>query len=329
MKDSLPKLSMSDSVLKHMGYDFVQIRNDQTVGQALASIRQNPTIGRIIYFYVVDEEGRLCGVVPTRRLLLSALETPVTQIMVENVTTIPETATVLDACELFTTHRLLAFPITDHKRRIVGIVDVNLYTRQRGELEEAQRSEDMFQLIGVHLAESQQASSWAAFRSRFPWLLCNIGGGIVAAFLSGLFEAELQKVVELALFVPVVLGLSESVSIQSVSLTLSLLHGEMPTGQSIWKKIRREFFTGILLGLVSAAMVIVIAMIWLGNGHVAMCLLAGIAGGMTMAAVFGVAMPNMLRLFRLNPQVAAGPIALAAADMMTLLVYFNVARMIV
>src|SRR5258708_6839292 len=215
----LAKIAMNDSVLKHLGYDFVQINQNYTVGQALASIRQNPTIGRIIYFYVVDHEGRLCGVVPTRRLLMSPPETPVADIMVRDVVTIPETATVLDACELFTLHRLLAFPIIDAKRRIVGVVDVQLYTEGREELEDTQRGDDMFQLIGVHLTESQQSDPLMAFRSRFPWLICNIVGGILAAFVSGAFEAELKAVVALAMFVPVVLGLAESVSIQSVSLT--------------------------------------------------------------------------------------------------------------
>src|SRR5258708_4324044 len=155
----LAKIAMNDSVLKHLGYDFVQINQNYTVGQALASIRQNPTIGRIIYFYVVDHEGRLCGVVPTRRLLMSPPETPVADIMVRDVVTIPETATVLDACELFTLHRLLAFPVVDTQNRVLGVVDVELYTDELTSIETNESNDALFQLIGVHLAESRQASA--------------------------------------------------------------------------------------------------------------------------------------------------------------------------
>jgi magnesium transporter len=323
------KIAMDDSVLKHLSYDFVQINQNFTVGQALASIRQNPTIGRIIYFYVVDHDGRLCGVVPTRRLLMSALETPVAEIMVRDVLTISETATVLDACELFTVHRLLAFPIIDAKRRIVGVVDVQLYSEGRSELEEMQRGDDLFQLIGVHLTEAQQGHPLTAFRSRFPWLICNIVGGILAAFLSGVFEAELKAVVALAMFVPVVLGLAESVSIQSVSLTLQILHGQSPTRATLWNKLKRELLTGALLGIASAAAVATVSLVWLHDARVAWCLLGGIGGGVTIAALFGVAMPNLLRMLNRNPQVAAGPIALACADMVTLTVYFSLARLII
>src|SRR5262249_706995 len=137
----------------------------------------------------------------------------------------------------------------DHQHRIIGLVDVELYTSELSDIDRSERTDDLFQLIGVHLAEAKQASSLAAFRSRFPWLLCNIGGGVLAAFLSGIFEAELQQVVALALFIPVVLALAESVSIQSVSLALQALHGQPPTMRALAGKLRAEFATGVLLGV--------------------------------------------------------------------------------
>ena len=226
----------------------------------------------------------------------------------------------------FTLHRLLAFPVVDENRRILGVVDVELYTTQLGELDRSERNEYLFQLIGVHLTEVQQASPVVAFRSRFPWLLCNIGGGILAAFLSGIFEGELQKAVALALFIPVVLALAESVSIQSVSLALQVLQGQHPTWASILKRLRIEFLLGSLLGLACGLLVAAVAFIWLGQASVVLSILGGIVGGVTISAVIGVAVPNLLHRLKLDPQVAAGPIALAASDMLTLLIYFNLAR---
>ena len=94
-------------------------------------------------------------------------------------------------------------------------------------------------------------------------------------------------------------------------------------------KLRRELATGILLGLACAAAVALVAFLWLHDLRLVACLLGGIGGGVTAAAILGVAMPNILRLLNRNPQVAAGPIALASADMVTLLVYFSFARVIV
>jgi magnesium transporter len=264
--------------------------------------------------------------VPTRRLLLSALDQRLADIMVKEVVTISHRATVLDACELFILHRLLAFPVVDEERRIVGLVDVELYTTELSELDRSERNDYLFQLIGVHLAESQQSSPGIAFRRRFPWLLCNIAGGILAALLSGVFEAELKRAVTLALFIPVVLALAESVSIQSVSLALRVLEGQTPTWASIFGKLRSEIAIGTLLGITSGLLVGLVAVVWLWQPIVGLCIVGGIAGGVAGAAVIGVAIPNVLHRLNLDPRVAAGPIALASADMVTLLVYFNLAR---
>ncbi len=320
------KHSLNDPVVQHMRTDFPRLRENQSVGESLAAIRKNPPEGRIVYFYVVDEENRLKGVVPTRRLLLNASDTPVGDIMVCDVIAIPNTATILDACEFFIFHRLLACPIVDEENRLLGIVDVELYTDELSDLDRKAGSDELFQLIGVHLTDAQQASPVFAFRSRFPWLLTNIAGGILAAFLAGAFEAELQKVVALALFIPVVLALAESVSIQSLSLALQVLRGRQPTLRAIVKKLRSEIAVGVLLGAASGATVAVVALLWLGQMQVVLCLLGGIAGGVTCAAVIGMSMPNILRLLQREPQVAAGPIALAATDMVTLLIYFSLAR---
>ncbi len=87
-----------------------------------------------------------------------------------------------------------------------------------------------------------------------------------------------------------------------------------------------ELITGFLLGSASGCVVGLVAFAWLGHLRLAVCLLGGISGGVAAAAGFGLAMPFLLRLLRREPQVAAGPIALAVADMLTLLLYFNLAR---
>jgi magnesium transporter len=326
MEPRLTPQQLNDPVARHMHRNITRLRAGQTVGEALAWLREHPPTGRILYFYVVDDDGRLQGVVPTRRLVLSPPDQPVAEIMVSRVVTLPAEATVLEACEFFIQHRFLALPVVDEERRLVGVVDVELYTEEMSQLDEEGPRDDLFQLIGVHVAAAQPGSALAAVRARFPWLLCNIGGGILAAFLTGLFEDELQKVVALALFIPVVLALAESVAIQSVSLALETMHGLPPTWRALLRRIRREAVTGLGLGVLSGLAVAAVALVWLGHGRVALCLLGGIAGGMAVAAVAGLSVPNVLRLIHRAPHVAAGPVALVVADMVTLLLYFSLAR---
>jgi magnesium transporter len=322
---------LNDPVTEHMRPEFVGLRSDQTVGEALATLRAHPPAGRILYLYVLDGEDRLQGVLPTRRLLLSSLDQRLADIMVRHVIAIPATASVLDACEFFTLHRLLAFPVVDEQRHVLGVVDVDLYTEGLSEMGDADdngviQGDDLFQLIGVRLAQARPLSLVAAFRSRMPWLLCSLGGGVAAALLSGLYEAELRRTVALALFIPVVLGLAESTAIQSISLALQALHGPPPQGSVFLSRLRRELLTGAALGLACGLLMAGLGSVWLGMPRVGLSLLGGIAGGVTAAAGLGLALPHLLRRLRLDPRVAAGPVALALADMLAILLYLNLAR---
>jgi magnesium transporter len=319
---------LNDPISAHMRPGATQIHRNRTVDEALAEVRANPPAGRVVYFYVVDDDERLCGVVPTRRLLLSQPGATIDSIMVKSVVAVPYTATVLDACEFFTMYKLLAFPVVDEHRRILGMLDVELYTGEMMGLEESTGTADVFQLIGVYLEGAEQKSVKAAVRKRFPWLLCNVAGGLLAAVIADAYEqvSTLPKIVP---FIPVTLALAESVAIQSVSLAIQRLHGETPRWRDFLPNLGREGLVGLALGLAVGATVALIAFGWKGFSDVALSLFGGIASGVACAAVFGLALPFLLKLLKRDPSVASGPIALTIADMLTLLAYFNLAGWLV
>jgi magnesium transporter len=323
---SLTKVELNDPVTRHLHQDYARILVSQTVGQALDGLRRHPPQGRILYLYVVDDQGRLEGVVPTRRLLLGSPDQPVAEIMVRQAVALPARTTIVEACEYFIQHRFLAFPVVDDTRRLLGVVDVDLYTDEITQLDDGRVRDDLFQLLGVHADGVRDGSPLGAFRRRFPWLGCNLAAGILAAFLSSAYKDELNRVVALAFFIPVVLNLAESVGSQSVSLALQALHGRPPSWTMIPGKMAGELATGLMLGLAAGAAVGLVGLVWLGQVRVALCLLGGIGGGVAGAAILGTALPFVLRLLRLEPRVAAGPIALAGADVVTILLYLNLAR---
>jgi magnesium transporter len=325
----LTEAQLNEPVTNYTRGEAATLYPDWTVGEALEHMRQHPPPSRIIYFYVVDQQMRLLGVVPTRRLLLATPDTPVNKIMIASVIAIPASATLLEACEFFSMHRLLAFPVVDEGRRLVGVIDIEAYTEELAETGQAGPRDDVFQLIGVRLTRSQQARPLVAFRGRFPWLLCNVAGGTLAAILAGVYQMELNwQHAVLALFIPVVLALAESVSIQSVTLAIEGFRDEIPSWGALGRRLRAEGMTGLLLGLSTGLIVAAIAGIWQGLLPLFLIVLGGIAIGVTGAAVCGIAIPFLLKLLKRDPQVAAGPIALTCADMIVLLAYFNLARLL-
>ena len=117
-------------IVQHARKDFPLLDADMTIGEALERIRREGLGERVIYFYAIDEEKRLMGVVPTRRLLTAPLETALREVMVRRVVAVPAKATVLDACEFFVLYKFLAFPVVDEQRRVVGIIDANLFAEE-------------------------------------------------------------------------------------------------------------------------------------------------------------------------------------------------------
>ncbi len=299
---------------------LVVLHPDHTIAQSFERIRAAAGASSIHYFYVVDDQETLVGVVPTRTLLTAAPEQLVRDVMITHVVAIPDWATVLIASEYFATRRLLAFPIVNDAGQLRGVVDVGLFTEDVIDLAK-QTYDDIFQLIGVH--GTAQRSTWIAFRDRFPWLLCNIAGGLLAAFIASRFEHLLQEVIVLSLFIPIVLALGESVSMQALTLTLQSL----TDGPVVWSRLMnalwKEFRTATLLGLACGAVVGLVVLVWRGQGLVAASIFLAISLSMVVACLLGVAVPAILRAAKADPDIAAGPVVLAAADVATLLFYFG------
>jgi magnesium transporter len=316
---------LGDPITRHMRPETTHLRSDLTAAQALDHIREHEIPGRVVYFYVVDADDKLVGVIPTRRLLRARPSTPVAAIMVGPVVAIPDTSTVLDACEFFTLHRFLAFPVVNSDGKLVGMVDVDLYTEELEDLEQRQEGQDLFELVGVYLTETEQRKTLFAARKRFPWLMCNVVGGMVAALIADAY-ADVATLVLVTPFIALVTGMAEGVAIQSVSLALQTMHGRRPTWGVVGRKVGREILVGLLLGVLCGLIVGLVALAWKGSARAGLSLCIGIAGGVAASAAVGIVLPFLLRMIRRDPQVASGPIALAAADMLTLLLYFNLGR---
>jgi magnesium transporter len=298
----------------------VTLTAGQTIADALPVVRATISAANIHYFSVVDHAHRLIGVVPARHLLASEPGQGVEEVMIADVVAIPSWATVLVASEYFASRKLLAFPVIHDDGTLVGVVDVGLFTTELIEL--ARRTyDDIFQLLGVHATAMR--TPWTAFLDRFPWLLSNIAGGLLCAVIAAQFEELLDHVVVLALFIPIVLALAESVSMQSATLTLQVLSDDSVKPGRIVQALWKEARTAALLGLSCAVVVSAVVFVWRHNVAGALVIGGAITASMIMACLYGVLLPTMLRAFNADPRIASGPLVLASADVTTLVFYLG------
>jgi magnesium transporter len=325
MTTKLSDQNLREPVSKHMRKGFVALRQDETVGQVMKSLRTHDGTSEILYLYVTDEQDRLVGVVPVRNVLTSDPQAKVLSIMVTSPVSVQAAQTVLRACELFSEHRLLALPVVDDSNRIIGIVDINLFTDEVVSLAQQRQVNNVFQLIGVHISLGKPVSSWADFRGRFPWLSCNIISGIICAFIASRYELLISEVIVLAMFITVVLALAESVSIQSMTLTLQVFLQQQVSWHRIFTRVRKEILISAMLGAGAGIAVGATAFLWKHNFLEGLAVAASIWLSVITACLLGVIVPTAIRTLRIDPKVAAGPIVLATADIATILFYFTTA----
>lgn len=313
------------SVLTVAQSETAVLDSSLTVREALEQIRHSVLGEKIVYFYAIDSHGRLAGVLPTRRLLTAPLDRTLASIMITQMTVIPSSATVLEACEMFARTKFLALPVVDPDRKLAGVVDIGLLTEQAFDVAERQQTDAIFEAIGFRVSQVRDAGPLWAFRYRFPWLMATIGSGTLCALLASAFEVTLAKSIVLAFFLTLVLGLAESVGIQSMTLTVQALRAMEPSWPWYFRTLRREACTAVLLGAACGFVVGVIVYVWRGAGFAAFAIGSSIGLALCAACLFGLSVPTLLHALKLDPKIAAGPVTLALTDLATLLCYFSLA----
>lgn len=310
----------------HAHNTFASLQPDETVERALSSIRSQALDAAIVYFYVVDADQRLLGVVPTRRLLTAEPDAPIRTLMTAATITVSATATVREAAALLAKHRLLAVPVVTAQGRMVGVIDAAALGFDMQRELSGQRVDEIFQVMGFRMANGGSSG----FTPRFFSLLWNVVGGLIAAVIAGAHEHLLSAFTALALFMPVTLALSESIGIQSVVLTIERrARGVSGSGwRSVFRSVRREGGVAMLLGLGCAALVSAVALAWQGDRWLTAVVAIAIPTAMVTTAAVGLVIPRILYALQRNPNVAAGPMVLAIADFVSLIVYFRVAALL-
>ena len=322
------KSTFNQPISDYVRGDYSALHKSLTVDEALRKIRTEGVGERIVYFYVVDDEQKLVGVLPTRRILTGQPEQKLEDLMVRNVAAIRDDATVYDACEFFVTYKFLALPVVDKNRKLMGVIDVNLFTDELLDFSERQKVNDVFESIGFKISEVKNATPAKAWLIRFPWLLATITSGTVCAILAGFFEATLAESIVLAFFLTLVLGLGESMSIQSMTLTIQALHTAQPSLRWYLKNFLKEAQTAILIGGSSGLLVALIAYAWKGEFITSLIIGLSILLVQLFAALLGLSVPALLHSTELDLKVSAGPITLALTDIFTILFYLGIATIV-
>jgi magnesium transporter len=314
-------------VKDRMHKTLVVVEENHTIKEAINILRNKQSDGKIIYFYVIDAEYKLRGIVSARALLLADPQNQIKDVMEESVFCLQEDQNLEEAMEALSHRRLLALPVVDVHNVLKGVVDVQMYLQENIDIFKEQRNQDVFQLLGMRFEEGVYKSPWKSYTKRMPWILCNMAGGIACAIVSRVFQIVLAKVLILAMFIPLVLSLSESISMQSMTQSFHILRKDHVSWGKIFSRMFSEIRTAILMSLTSGILVGVLSLFWGSGIIVSSTIAAGIVISVILSAVIGSSVPLLLHLNRLDPKVASGPVVLTISDVITTAIYLFLATL--
>jgi magnesium transporter len=305
-----------------MSTDFFALDKELTAHEAIVELRENPHTETVFYVYCVNEEGTLVGVLSLRQLLLARPSTQLRQVMNSDVISVPVTQDQEDVATLVARYDLLAVPVVDEFNKLVGVVTVDDVIDVLRE----EATEDMMLMAGVGDEDLLGSGTLHAVRTRLPWLLAAVCGGLGAAFLITQFEAELARAAVLASFIPIIMGLGGNVGVQASTIVVrGLAMGHLDTSK-FGSALLQEFKTVVIIAAVCASLAGGASML-MGDfdPNLAGVVATSLVCVMIFGAFLGTSVPMLSGRLGIDPAVATGPILTTSIDLFGVLLYFVIA----
>jgi len=291
---------------------FLALDESATAQEAIEAIRRaGDDAEAILYLYVVDEKGRLRGVLPLRRLVAASPDRRCGELMVEDPVTVRPEADQEEVAQIVARNNLLAVPVVDEEDRILGVITVDDVIDVITE----EATEDIYRLAGLSEEDRVFSPAHHAIRKRLPWMLLNLGATFVLAWVIGLFERTLEQIVALAFFMPVVAGMGGNGGIQALTvITRAIALGELEFSSGL-RAVGKEVSVAIVIGIVVGAVAGTLAYLWQGNPYLGVVLFATMIITMAIAGIMGAAVPLLLKALGQDPAVGSGVFVTTLTDL--------------
>lgn len=308
--------------------ELIHIKEHLTVSEAIERIRRQAHLSEIIYYlYVTDSVRRLTGIVSLRELVVSQPEQTIGEIMTREVVFVYTDTDQEEVAKLIQIYDFLALPVVDKEQRLVGIITVDDVI----DILEEETTEDIYALGGGVQSDGDnyfQMSLLQVARKRVVWLFILLITNTITGTIIKSQENILQQVVILTAFMPLLTGTGGNVGAQSSTVVIRGMSTDEIRSLKVWEVIGREAIAGAFLGLMLGTIATVWAYFLQDRLEVALTVGISLVAISVIASVSGSALPFLLRSLRLDPALMSAPFITTAVDVLGVLIYFKLARVI-
>ena len=315
-----------------MTTEYVSLRPQMTVAEAIQRIRRTGVDKETIYTCYVTVERRLLGTVSVKDMLLATSEdTPVSEIMDEHVISVNTLTDQEEVAQMLSKYNFLALPVVDTDGRMVGIVTFD----DAMDVLVEETTEDIEKMAGMLPSEKTylRSTAWDLFKHRIPWLMLLMVSATFTGMIITGFESALAAQVVLTAFIPMLMDTGgNSGSQASVTVIRALSLGELEISdlpKVVWKEIETAVLCGFALAALCFAKIMLFDRLLLGNADItaltAFVVCATMAVTVLVAKIVGCTLPMVAKKIGFDPAVMASPFITTIVDALSLLVYFGIA----
>lgn len=302
-----------------MGTEMIVVNENWSMPECIKQMRmQAEELDEIYYVYVVDNDDKLRGILPLKKLITDPSVSRIKQVMEVDPVSVKVDTPINDVALDFEKYNLVAMPVVDSIGRLLGRITVDDVMDQVRE-----SSERDYQLAsGISSDVDVDDSVFAQTKARIPWLLIGIIGGIVNSVILTGFEAQIAAVTALAIFIPLIGGTGGNVGVQASAIVVQgLANGQLEV-KDAWTQIGREVLVALLNAVIISGVVLVYVLFTQPHMYaVSFAVAASLFCVVIFATLFGTFVPLTLEKIHINPALATGPFIQIMNDVVGLLIY--------
>lgn len=306
-----------------MGTELISVNENLSMPDCLKEMRrQAEDLDDIYYVYVVDDDNRLKGVLPLKKMITHPSVSKIKHVMEDNPVVVKVDMPIDEVAIDFEKYDLVAMPVVDSIGRLMGQITVDDVMDQVRE----QQERDYQLASGISSDVDADDSVLAQTKARLPWLLIGIAGGLLSSLILSGFEAQLAAVTALAYFIPLIGGTGGNVGVQASAIVVQgLANGRLDLKefwQQLWKELRISLLTGVVISL---AVFVYTLFTEPGSYGLTLAVATSLFCIVVFSTVFGALVPLTLEKLKVNPALATGPFIQITNDVVGLLIYVGMA----
>ena len=313
-----------DSAGRLMQREFVAAPEFWTVGKLIDHVRETGADQPEQFYeiYVTDPAHRIKGVVPVAALMRSARDVRLAEIMMPLQSDITTDLDQEEVAYQFQKYSLASAPVKDESQRLVGMITVD----DMVDVIQEENTEDLLALSNVTSADGSD-TVWDAVKARAPWLGFNLLTAFIASGVIAIFEATIDAIVALAILMPVVAALSGNAGSQGLAVAVRAIAEREMEGKAARRAVLREVFTGMVNGLIFAAGVGLVALLWFRDPGLSLVMAAAMFLAIAWAGLSGILVPLALKRLGADPAVASSVFVLTMTDVISFLSFLGLATL--